>query len=141
MKLKVIFVATLALTIYVLTSVIGGKMSDTSIEELINSASLANAQDSFNQNCGHCHSLVKGEHRIGPSLFNFIDRKSASVHDFLHYSETIKGLDIVWTQAELFRLIRYGRSYTDQINMAYEGISSDEEASKIVKFLIEQSEN
>ena len=141
MKLKVIFVATLALTIYFLTSVLGHKVSDKSIDEIVAAASLSNAQDSFNLKCGHCHSLVKSQHRIGPSLFNILDSKSASKDDFLHYSETIKRLDIVWTQAELFRLIRYGRSYTDQVNMAYEGTSSDKEAGEIVRLLIEKSKN
>ena len=141
MKLKIIWVATLALAIFVLISGLGNKVSDKSIEDIVAAASLSKAQNSFNLNCGHCHSLVKSEHQIGPSLVNIVDRKSASKDDFLYYSESIKRLDIVWTQAELFRLIRYGRSYTDQINMAYEGISSDEEAGEIVRLLIEKSIN
>ena len=50
--------------------------------------------------CKACHSVVKGQNRIGPSLAGVVGRKSASVAGF-SYSAAMKAKGVSWTEANL----------------------------------------
>jgi len=111
---------------------------DSEISHLIESADLSNAKVAFNQECGHCHSLFPKDHGIGPSLSGILDTEAGQVAGFSAYSKTINKSQIIWSKYELFKFIKSGRSYTSDINMAFEGVTSDQKTAEIVSLLIDK---
>jgi cytochrome c len=57
----------------------------------------------FKQQCGTCHSVVKGDvERAGPTLFAVVGRTAGKVPGF-NYSPSLGGSSIVWNAATLDR--------------------------------------
>ena len=56
----------------------------------------------FNQQCAACHSLVRGETRVGPSLFQISGRRAGTVLGF-GYSPALKKSQFRWDTASLDR--------------------------------------
>jgi cytochrome c2 len=54
----------------------------------------------FTQQCATCHSLVKGEDRVGPSLYGVVGRKAGSLAGF-DYSPALKASRMTWDAAAL----------------------------------------
>ncbi len=53
------------------------------------------------QACAAYHSTTPGEHMTGPSLAKIWQRKAGMVEGFARYSEAMKHVDLVWTDATL----------------------------------------
>ena len=51
------------------------------------------------QACAAYHSTTPGEHMTGPSLAKIWQRKAGMVEGFARYSEAMKHVDLVWTDA------------------------------------------
>lgn len=64
------------------------------------STDLESAQLAFHRNCAACHSLDKGENKIGPSLYGVYGRKAASMEGY-SYSEALRQLNAVWSDTTL----------------------------------------
>jgi cytochrome c len=99
------------------------------------SAAADDGELAFNNVCRTCHTLGKGDNRLGPSLHKIIGRKAGSLANY-NYSGAIKRADVVWDRATLDRFI----SNPDQVipgnNMKpYSGLTSAEERAKIIAFL------
>ena len=54
----------------------------------------------FNTYCRMCHSWLKGDNRLGPSLYGVIGRKAGTASGYLAYSSSMKSSGWTWT-AEL----------------------------------------
>ncbi|PON13903.1 MFS transporter [Candidatus Entotheonella serta] len=85
--------------------------------------------------CKACHSLVEGEHKIGPSLYDVFGRKAGSLADFLNYSSAMQEVDIVWTEATLRAFLKAPAEYISGTNMPFSGIQSDEQLDDLIVFL------
>jgi len=65
----------------------------------------ANAADddleiSFNDHCRECHSFVKDDNRLGPSLYGVVGRKAGQLAGF-GYSESLKDSGVTWDEPTL----------------------------------------
>jgi cytochrome c len=90
----------------------------------------------FNGHCRECHSFVKNDNRLGPSLYGVIGRKAGSLPGFA-YSESVKDSGIVWDEATLDKWIANPGAVIPGNNMAalFEGISDASVRAKIIAFL------
>jgi len=102
---------------------------------LINRSDSNHGKLLFNNYCGHCHSTIESDHKIGPSLYNIVGQSAAEQDGFLYYSTTLLEADISWNYLELFKFIRLGSSYLNDTKMAYDGIASDNDTAAIILFL------
>src|SRR4051794_27692372 len=58
----------------------------------------------FNDHCRQCHSFLKGDNRLGPTLYGVVSRKAGSVAGFA-YSDSVKNSGITWDEATLDKWI------------------------------------
>ena len=58
----------------------------------------------FFEYCSGCHSMYCN--RTGPKLVGIVGRRAGSIANFKHYSDAIKGSDIVWTLEKIDELLR-----------------------------------
>lgn len=67
----------------------------------------AHAQDleiSFNDHCRECHSFVKDDNRLGPSLYGVVGRKAGTEKGYA-YTQSMQDSGITWTEATLDKWI------------------------------------
>jgi cytochrome c len=90
----------------------------------------------FNGHCRECHSFVKNDNRLGPSLYGVIGRKAGTEPGFA-YSESVKDSGVVWDEATLDKWIANPGAVIPGNNMAalFEGISDASVRAKIIAFL------
>lgn len=108
-------------------------------------ASPATAQDAddadfFKQVCGQCHSVVKGENRLGPSLYEIVGRNSASL-EFFRYSRAMRDADVTWTTENIDAFIKAPLDYLPGTKMAFTGVQDPDERAAIIGFLTGQGED
>jgi cytochrome c len=90
----------------------------------------------FNGHCRECHSFVKNDNRLGPTLYGVVGRKAGTVPGFA-YSESVKDSGIVWDEATLDKWITNPGAVIPDNNMAalFGGIDDPAIRAKIVAFL------
>jgi cytochrome c len=90
----------------------------------------------FNGHCRECHSFVKNDNRLGPSLYGVVGRKAGTVPGFA-YSNSVKDSGIVWNESTLDKWIANPGAVIPDNNMAalFSGISDAETRAKIIAFL------
>jgi cytochrome c len=59
----------------------------------------------FNDHCRECHSFLKDDNRLGPSLYGVVGRKAGTEPGYA-YSESLKDSNITWTPANLDQWIK-----------------------------------
>ena len=84
--------------------------------------------------CRACHSVVKGQNRIGPSLAGVVGRKSASVAGF-NYSPAMKGKGVTWTEANLGTYLTKPSAYVPGTRMAFAGIADAKKRGDMIAYL------
>ena len=90
----------------------------------------------FNGHYRECHSFVKNDNRLGPSLYGVVGRKAGSVPGF-NYSNSVKDSGIVWDEATLDKWITNPGAVIPDNNMAalFGGIDDASIRAKIIAFL------
>jgi cytochrome c len=90
----------------------------------------------FNGHCRECHSFVKNDNRLGPSLYGVVGRKAGTVPGYA-YSNSVKDSGIVWDEATLDKWITNPGAVIPDNNMAalFGGISDAAIRAKIIAFL------
>ena len=99
----------------------------------------ARAQDAgqllFNNTCRTCHSVKKGDNRLGPSLHGIVGRKSGGLTNY-NYSESMKGSDLVWDKATLDRFIANPDAVVKGNRMQpYGGMPTAADRAKLIGYL------
>lgn len=87
--------------------------------------------------CAICHSLQPNEIRIGPSLYNIIDKKIASNKNFL-YSQALSNFATqkkIWNPKLLDNYIENPAKIVPGNRMAFVGINSAEDRKNLLTYL------
>jgi len=59
---------------------------------------------SFNDHCRECHSFVKDDNRLGPTLYGVVGRKAGTEPGYA-FTDSLKGSGVTWDEATLDRWI------------------------------------
>lgn len=93
--------------------------------------------DVFDQECSDCHSVKQGKNKKGPSLFGVVDRKSASIADFV-YSDPMRALNIAWSLDKIESYITNPKAVVPGGKMKYDGLGDEKERADLLAFLAAQ---
>ena len=58
----------------------------------------------FNDHCRECHSFVKDDNRLGPTLYGVVGRKAGTQTGY-GYTESLKSSGVTWDEATLDKWI------------------------------------
>jgi cytochrome c len=94
----------------------------------------------FNNNCRTCHSVKKGDNRLGPSLHGVIGRKAGAAPGYAAYSQGVRNSGIVWDEETLDRFIENPDAVIPNNNMnPYAGIPDPAVREQIIAYLKSES--
>ena len=120
--------------------------TETAVEEKIDIAALmamgdVTAGEKIFKKCAACHSIVKGgKNKIGPALYNVVERKVGGVEDY-KYSKALAAYDKNWTFEELNGFLEKPAKYIKGTKMAYAGLRKETDRASIIKYLNQNSDN
>jgi cytochrome c len=106
-------------------------------QELVSQGGEAAAERQvFNNACRTCHTIKKGDNRLGPNLYKIIGRTAGSLPDY-NYSGAMKGAGFVWDEKKLEHFITNPDEIVPGNNMKpYSGIASADDTRKVIAFLL-----
>ncbi len=99
-----------------------------------NAADAAAGKTVFHQRCAICHSVEKGENKIGPSLFGVVGRKAGSVPGY-SYSAANEKSDLVWSADELDKYLANPRHVVPGTKMSFPGLPDATARGNIIAYL------
>ncbi|MFN3622846.1 MAG: c-type cytochrome [Hyphomicrobium sp.] len=99
----------------------------------------ARAEDleiSFNDHCRECHSFLKDDNRLGPSLYGVVGRKAGTEPGYA-YTQSMKDSGVTWDEATLDKWIADPGAVVPGNGMSppYSGIVDPEVRQRIIAFL------
>ena len=104
------------------------------------SASLEQGEKTFKK-CGACHNYKKdGKSKIGPNLWDLINRQKASVSGFA-YSKALSDYGGKWTFEELNEFFYKPKEYISGTKMNFAGLKYVEDRADLILWLRQQSDN
>ncbi len=116
------------------------KEPDPPVETLLAKASIEKGQGTAKQ-CQACHTFEKGgPNRVGPNLWNIVNRTRASEAGF-NYSAAMKGKGGNWSFDELYKFLSNPRGYVPGTAMTFAGLSSPERRADVIDFLHTLADN
>ena len=111
-----------------------------SISSLLASASLERGEKISNK-CGACHNYKKGsKSKIGPNLWDLINRPKASVSGFA-YSKSLSEYGGKWTFEELNEFLYKPKKYISGTKMNFAGLKDVKDRANLILWLKQQSDN
>ncbi len=111
-----------------------------SISSLLASASLEKGEKIFNK-CGACHNYKKGsKSKIGPNLWDLINRPKASISGFA-YSKALSEYGGKWTFEELNEFLYKPKEYINGTKMNFAGINNVRDRANLILWLRQKSDN
>ena len=120
--------------------------TETTVEEKIDIAALMSMGDvtvgeKIFKKCAACHSIVKGgKNKIGPALYNVVERKVGEVADY-KYSKALAAYNKNWTFEELNGFLQKPAKYIQGTKMAYAGLRKEKDRASVIKYLNQNSDN
>ncbi|MFY9818756.1 MAG: cytochrome c family protein [Pseudolabrys sp.] len=116
------------------------KEPEQPIETLLAKASVEKGQAAAKQ-CQACHTFEKGgPNRVGPNLWNVVNRARASEAGF-NYSAAMKGKGGNWSFDELNKFIANPRGYVPGTAMTFAGLSRPEQRADLIDYLHTLADN
>ncbi len=116
------------------------KEADPPVETLLAKASIEKGQGTAKQ-CQACHTFEKGgPNRVGPNLWNIVNRPRASEAGF-NYSAGMKSKGGNWTFDELYKFLANPRGYIPGTAMTFAGLSRPEQRADVIDFLHTLADN
>jgi len=90
----------------------------------------------FNDHCRECHSFLKGDNRLGPSLYGVVGRK-AGVEPGYGYTQSLKDSGVTWDEPTLDKWIADPGAVIPGNGMSppYGGVADAEIRKRIIAFL------
>lgn len=90
----------------------------------------------FNTYCRMCHSWLKGDNRLGPSLYGVIGRKAGTAPGYLAYSSSMKSSGWTWTAEMIDKWITNPYKVLPDTNMRpFPGVPDAATRKMIIAFL------
>ena len=91
--------------------------------------------------CAACHSIVKGgKNKIGPALYNVVERKVGEVADY-KYSKALLAYDKNWTFEELNGYLIKPAKWIKGTKMAFAGLRKEKDRASVIKYLNQNSDS
>jgi cytochrome c len=87
--------------------------------------------------CKACHTYKKGgKNKVGPNLWNIVDRGIAEVEGF-KYSSAFKAKkgEVSWDEATLSAYLKKPRAWEKKTKMAFGGIKKPQQLADLVAYL------
>ncbi len=111
------------------------------VSALLASADIAKGQKLFKK-CAACHTFDNGgAHKVGPNLWNIVDRKQGGVADFGGYSKAIAAVDANWTYEDLNEFLAKPKAYLKGTAMNFGGFKKVSDRANIIGFLRAQADS
>ena len=111
-----------------------------SISLLLAGASLEQGEKIFKK-CGACHSYKKdGKSKIGPNLWDLINRQKASVSGFA-YSKALSDYGGKWTFEALNEFLYKPKEYISGTKMNFTGLKDVEDRADLILWLRQYSDS
>jgi cytochrome c len=91
---------------------------------------------SFNDHCRECHSFLKDDNRLGPSLYGVVGRKAGTEPGF-GYSNSVKSSGVTWDEATLDKWIANPDAVIPDNDMSppYGGVADPAIRKRIIAYL------
>jgi len=116
------------------------KEPEQPIETLLAKASVEKGQATAKQ-CQACHTFEKGgPNRVGPNLWNIVNRPRASEAGF-NYSAGMKSKGGNWSFDELNKFLANPRGYIPGTAMTFAGLSRPEQRADVIDYLHTLADN
>lgn len=97
-------------------------------------------QATFNSHCRTCHSINKGDNRLGPSLHGIYGTKAGAASGYGNYSQGLASSGLTWDEQTLDKFIENPDQVVSNNNMKpYKGIGDEAVRKQIIEFLKSQS--
>ena len=110
------------------------------ISLLLAGASIENGEKLFKK-CATCHNYEKGgANKVGPQLWNIINRPKANVEGFA-YSKALAEYGGEWGYEELAEFLYKPKKYIKGTKMNFAGLKKVKDRADLVYFLREHSDN
>ena len=110
------------------------------ISPLLADASLEKGEK-ISKKCGTCHNYKKGsKSKIGPNLWDLINRPKASVSGFA-YSNALIEFGGNWTYEELNGFLYKPKEYISGTKMNFAGLKNAEDRANLILWLNQHSDN
>jgi cytochrome c len=90
-------------------------------------------QIAYNTHCRTCHSIRKGDNRLGPSLADIYGAKAGQVEGFRGYSGGLG--EVTWDEPTLDLFIANPTAISTSTNMTYPPVADPAERKKIINYL------
>ena len=100
---------------------------------MVAAADVAKGEKVFKK-CKACHALEDGKNRVGPHLYNLLDRDIANVEGF-KYSDALAGLDGAWTADELSAFLEKPKDYAPGTKMSFAGLRKEEDRAAVIAYI------
>ena len=109
------------------------------IAMFLTSASFEKGEKLFKK-CSACHSYQKGStNKVGPNLWNIINRPKASVQGFT-YSKALAEFSGNWGYEELSQFLYKPKKYIQGTKMNFSGLKKVQDRADLLLFLREQAD-
>lgn len=94
----------------------------------------ADGKEVFTQ-CTACHSVDKGDHRVGPSLNGIFGRVAGTAEKFSNYSPAMKQAGFEWSEDKLREFLESPQQVVSGTNMTFAGIKSRAQMDDLIAYL------
>ena len=91
-------------------------------------------QTVFEHNCRACHSVMRGQNHVGPSLFEVIGRPAGSISSFVS-SGALRGAPLVWSEATLEAFLADPQAAVPGTAMRFPGLKDAAERAAVIDYL------
>ena len=137
-KYSVLSVFTSVLALVALLSVTTAlKAAEEVDDRTLSSAGNAVKGKQVFMRCQACHTLVAGQHRMGPSIANLFGREAGTAAGFPRYSNALKEADFLWTEAALDEWLASPKAFLPGNKMPFAGLRIPQDRKDLLAYLRE----
>ena len=107
---------------------------EISINELLIMATLQDGQKTFKK-CSQCHVATEGgANKIGPVLWDVVNRKIGSVNEF-NYSNVMSNFGGIWDYETLNLFLKAPKKYMAGTKMGFAGLKKPKDRANVILYL------